>query len=309
MNSIPQEGVGFEIVARKLTGIVRVWVCALAALAAPACNGQQNSLCTIDANLCGLNAGRMVEVRTGYMLGGPLIVGLPLQLVLILLASVAVLLAWSWSAYLLIRQRRTLGHKFARRIEDLEREKNELLRASDRMRHFAEHDDLTGLWNHRIIVERLRQEVDRSRREHTPLSAILVDLDHFKNVNDSYGHPAGNLVLQEIAQIFERSVRSYDWVGRFGGEEFLVILPGSGFSGARVRAEQLRKAVEKASIYNGVRAIPVTASFGVASGFPATCEALIRAADLALYRAKDNGRNCVIAVEVKPAGSAEEAVD
>jgi diguanylate cyclase (GGDEF)-like protein len=181
-----------------------------------------------------------------------------------------------------------------------------MLRAREQMRHFAEHDDLTGLWNHRIIVERLRQEVDRSRRERTPLSIILVDLDHFKNVNDTYGHPAGDLVLKEIGEIFQRAVRSYDWVGRYGGEEFLLILPGSGLSGARIRAEQLRMAVQWAHIHDGQRKIPVTASFGVACGFLSDYEALIHAADATLYRAKDRGRNCVMVTEVAPAENTEE---
>jgi diguanylate cyclase (GGDEF)-like protein len=180
------------------------------------------------------------------------------------------------------------------------------MRAREQMRHFAEHDDLTGLWNHRIIIERLGQEVDRSRREASPVGVILVDLDHFKRVNDTCGHPAGDLVLKEVAAIFQRSVRSYDWVGRYGGEEFLLILPGSSFAGARLRAEQLRMAVQEAYIHDGERAIPVTASFGVASGFPSNYEALIHAADGALYRAKDNGRNCVIAVEIAPSESTEE---
>ncbi|MDR3774496.1 MAG: diguanylate cyclase [Terracidiphilus sp.] len=294
---------------RKLTGNLRVWACALTtlALATLACQSQQLSFSTSTARLSGLRVFSVAHDSAGSLLVGSADIDVPLPLALILMASFAVLLAWTWSAYLLIRQRRTLGKEFARRIEDLEREKNGLLRARDEMRHFAEHDALTGLWNHRIIVERLRQEVDRSRREHTTLSVVLVDLDQFKNVNDSYGHPAGNLVLREIAQIFERSVRSYDWVGRYGGEEFLVILPGSGFNGARLRAEQLRRAVEGASIHDGVIAIPITASFGVASGFPVTHEALIHAADIALYRAKNNGRNCVIALEILPAGSAEEA--
>jgi diguanylate cyclase (GGDEF)-like protein len=93
-------------------------------------------------------------------------------------------------------------------------------------------------------------------------------------------------------------VRSYDWVGRYGGEEFLLILPGSNFAGARLRAEQLRMSVQAAYIHDGERAIPMTASFGVASGFPANYEVLIRTADVALYRAKDNGRNCAIAIEI-----------
>ena len=97
------------------------------------------------------------------------------------------------------------------RIENLERENEELLRTQEQMRHDAEHDGLTGLWNHRMIVQRLRQEVDRSRREGTLLGVIMVDLDQFKNVNDTYGHLAGDLVLKEIAAVFQQSVRSYDW--------------------------------------------------------------------------------------------------
>jgi diguanylate cyclase (GGDEF)-like protein len=224
----------------------------------------------------------------------------PLRLALILGTALCVVLAWRWSVHLLVRQKRHLEEAVQLRTEDLEREKGEMLRAREQMRHFAEHDDLTGLWNHRIVIERLRQEVDRSRREKTPLSVILVDLDHFKRVNDTHGHPAGDLVLKEVAAIFQAAVRSYDWVGRYGGEEFLLIFPGSGFTGARQRAEQLRLAVQAAHIHDGHTAIPVTASFGVASGFPANYEVLIHSADAALYRAKDNGRNCVMATELHP---------
>lgn len=184
------------------------------------------------------------------------------------------------------------------RIRDLEREKAELLLAQEQMRHHAEHDGLTGLWNHRIIVLRLKQEVDRSLRENTPLSVIMVDLDHFKKVNDNHGHRTGDLVLKVVGRILQRSVRSYDWVGRYGGEEFLLILPGSTFSGARARAERLRKTVEEMPVLAGEVEIPVTASFGVASGYPADWDSLVLAADAALYRAKASGRNCVIATEV-----------
>ncbi len=230
----------------------------------------------------------------------------PLRLALVLAIALGVVLAWRWSVQLLMRQKRLLEQAVQRRTEDLEKEKGELMRAREQMRHFAEHDDLTGLWNHRIIVERLAQEVDRSRREESPLGVILVDLDHFKNVNDTCGHPAGDLVLKEVAAIFQRAVRSYDWVGRYGGEEFLLILPGTSFAGARLRAEQLRIAVQEAYIHDGQRVIPITASFGVASGFPSNYEVLIHTADGALYRAKDNGRNCVIAVEIAASESTEE---
>jgi diguanylate cyclase (GGDEF)-like protein len=195
---------------------------------------------------------------------------------------------------------KTLELAVKRRTEDLEREKMELLDARDQLRHYAEHDGLTGLWNHRIIIDRLRSEIDRSQREGSPIGVILADIDHFKNVNDTFGHQAGDLVLKEIGDIFVRSVRSYDWVGRYGGEEFLLILPGSSFGAARNRAEQLRTAVEALRVRHGSSVIPVTVSFGVASGFPANYETMVQTADAALYRAKDNGRNCVMAAEVQP---------
>jgi diguanylate cyclase len=187
-----------------------------------------------------------------------------------------------------------------RRQEALEREKGELMRASEQMRYHAEHDGLTRLWNHRIIVERLRGEVDRSRRDGTPLSVILADIDHFKKINDSFGHTVGDLVLRDIGTIFTSSVRSYDLVGRYGGEEFLLILPGTPLNRALIRAEELRLAVESAHIFDGEATLQVTASFGVASEFPPDyeVEAIIRAVDGALYRAKNSGRNCVIAAEM-----------
>ena len=222
----------------------------------------------------------------------------PLRLSLALLAAIAAVLLWRGRIHLLVGQKQQLEVAVQNRTEELEDEKLELVRAQEKMRHFAEHDDLTGLWNHRIILERLRQELDRAHRASSPLSVILVDLDHFKDVNDTFGHPAGDLVLQEIAAIFQRSVRSYDWVGRYGGEEFLLILPGTSFISARIRAEQFRSAVQTASIVDGDRTIHVTASFGVASGYAADFEAMIHTADAALYRAKNNGRNCVMATEI-----------
>jgi len=187
-----------------------------------------------------------------------------------------------------------------RRQDALEREKMELLHESNRMRHHAEHDGLTGLWNHRVIVDRLGDEMNRSLRDGTPLSVILVDVDHFKKINDSFGHLAGDLVLKEIGTIFTRSLRPYDSVGRYGGEEFLLILPNCGMESALIRGEQLRVAVQSARIMDGETMLQVTASFGVASVLPLhnEAEAVIRAVDAALYRAKSRGRNCVIAAEM-----------
>ncbi|MGB6194617.1 MAG: diguanylate cyclase [Terracidiphilus sp.] len=221
-----------------------------------------------------------------------------LQILAAMLTLVTFVFAWRRRVGLLVRQKRQLEEAVKHRTQDLEQEKGELMRTREQMRHYAEHDDLTGLWNHRIIVERLRIEVDRSQREGLPLSIILADLDFFKRINDTYGHPAGDQVLKEAATIFRRMVRSYDWVGRYGGEEFLLILPGSGYMHARQRAEDLRVAFETACVLESKTAIPLTASFGVASGFPASHEELIREADEALYRAKNNGRNCVVSIEI-----------
>ena len=187
-----------------------------------------------------------------------------------------------------------------RRQDALEREKLELMLAREQMRHYAEHDGLTGLWNHRIIVEQLRGEIDRSRREGTPLSVILADVDHFKKINDTFGHLTGDLVLKEIGAIITGSVRSYDWVGRYGGEEFLIVLPGTEIESALYRAEQLRLAVQSAKVGNDEITLQVTASFGVASDFPPDydAEAIIRTVDTALYRAKNSGRNCITAAEM-----------
>jgi diguanylate cyclase (GGDEF)-like protein len=214
---------------------------------------------------------------------------------------VLVLLAWAWRRRvgLLMRQKRQLEAAVKDRTQDLEREKTELVRTREQMRHFAEHDGLTGLWNHRIIVERLRGEVDRSQRDGTPLSIILVDLDYFKRINDAMGHVAGDLTLRETGAIFQRAVRSYDWVGRYGGEEFLLILPGSDFEAARSRAEHLRTTLQAARLGESDKIFSVTASFGVAAGFPTNYEEMIQLADAALYRAKNAGRNCVVGTEIK----------
>jgi diguanylate cyclase (GGDEF)-like protein len=228
------------------------------------------------------------------------------QFLLTVLAGILVLVAWRWRVDRLVVQKRQLEAAVQMRTEDLLKEKAELVRTREQMRHYAEHDDLTGLWNHRIIVERLQCEVERSCREGMPLSVILVDLDHFKRINDTHGHPAGDQVLRSTGIIFQQMVRNYDWVGRYGGEEFLIILPGSAYASACLRAEDLRLELESARIGDGPEKIPVTASFGVASGYAAGYEELIQVADQALYRAKRRGRNCVESVELEPRGVPEE---
>jgi diguanylate cyclase (GGDEF)-like protein len=198
-----------------------------------------------------------------------------------------------------------------RRQDALEREKLELLHESDRMRHHAEHDGLTALWNHRVIVERLGEEMIRSLRDGTSLSVILADVDHFKKVNDTFGHLSGDLVLKEIGRVLSRALRPYDCVGRYGGEEFLMILPNCGQEHALIRAEQLRAAIESAHILDGETLLQVTASFGVTSVLPShdEAEAVIRAVDAALYQAKSRGRNCVVQAEVVQAEAVQTEMD
>ncbi|MGA9669613.1 MAG: GGDEF domain-containing protein, partial [Terracidiphilus sp.] len=211
------------------------------------------------------------------------------------LAGALLLIAIVYAVYNSVREDQ-------RRQDALELEKKELMHESKQMRHQAEHDGLTGLWNHRIVVERLGEEMNRSLREGTPLSVILIDVDHFKKINDTFGHLAGDLVLREISAIFARSLRSYDCAGRYGGEEFLLILPNCGVENALIRAEQLRAAVQSANIMDGDTMLPVTASFGVVSALSshheADADAVIRAVDSALYKAKSSGRNCVIQAEM-----------
>jgi diguanylate cyclase (GGDEF)-like protein len=158
----------------------------------------------------------------------------------------------------------------------------------------ATRDSLTSLLNRSAILEVLQKELIRSVREKTPVAAIMTDLDHFKQVNDTYGHLAGDAVLREAARRLSASLRAYDSVGRYGGEEFLVVAPSCGAAGGADVAERLRESISGAPIDTSGHAIVVTMSFGVA----ATCDIkqvnqLLRMADDALYAAKRAGRNRV----------------
>jgi diguanylate cyclase (GGDEF)-like protein len=159
----------------------------------------------------------------------------------------------------------------------------------------AATDPLTGLPNRRFFDEFAKLDMDRFLRFSEPSSVLMVDLDHFKNINDTYGHAAGDEVLRRVASLGKLVFRSSDLFARWGGEEFVCLLPGTDEWGAILAAEKLRSAVEQLSIVSGGRAIPVTASVGVSSVYntdQVMDSALLRA-DTALYRAKDEGRNCV----------------
>ena len=176
-----------------------------------------------------------------------------------------------------------------RRIVELQAE---LVAAREALREQATRDGLTGLWNRREILDRLARESARCERDGGELSVVVIDVDHFKRVNDTLGHAAGDGVLREIASRLGASVRPADVVGRVGGEEFLVVLPGCDHLRALGVAERLRVAVSREPVRALGREIPVTASFGVAGRRgPVGPEALVALADAALYAAKRAGRN------------------
>ena len=159
------------------------------------------------------------------------------------------------------------------------------------LQSLAQTDGLTGIPNHRAFQEFLEQRFTEAKRYAQPLALVLVDVDHFKQYNDTFGHPAGDEVLRQVAQILKYLARDADFVARYGGEEFAIALPFTNLEGAVQVAERLRRAIEEAEW----RHRPVTASFGVATLQPwmTSRQQLIEAADRALYRAKAAGRNCV----------------
>jgi diguanylate cyclase (GGDEF)-like protein len=174
---------------------------------------------------------------------------------------------------------------------------HELAEANTRLAQLAVTDGLTGLYNHRHFHERLTLEVERSQRSGLPLSLLMLDVDHFKQFNDTFGHPAGDEVLRQLARVLADTRRANDVVARYGGEEFAVILVDTAkFTAAKV-AERVRERIAGHDFTEAApRAGRISASFGVAT-FPddgADAEHLVRAADTALYAAKRAGRNRVV---------------
>jgi diguanylate cyclase (GGDEF)-like protein len=173
---------------------------------------------------------------------------------------------------------------------------DELIAARETCRQQATHDVLTGAFNRRTVLEGLQRELSRAQRDRTPVGVILVDLDHFKLINDTYGHPIGDLVLREAVCRLQRELRSHDLLGRYGGEEFLIVLPGCPVAETVTVAERLRQHLADEPIKLSNKQIFVTGSFGVASSTAdgETADALIQTADASLYRAKHEGRNRVV---------------
>lgn len=172
----------------------------------------------------------------------------------------------------------------------------ELLSAREALREQATKDSLTHLWNRSSILDILGRELARAAREGSAVGVVMVDLDHFKSINDNYGHFAGDAVLCEAARHMQNGIRQYDSIGRYGGEEFLILLTGCDEKTSFSQAERLRKQLSQVQMSLNETRVLVTASFGVTTalpGRPSTPEELIRKADEALYLAKKLGRNRV----------------
>jgi diguanylate cyclase (GGDEF)-like protein len=169
-----------------------------------------------------------------------------------------------------------------------------------RTRRLASTDGLTGVYNHRTFQERLSQEIARAERYSHPLSMLMIDVDHFKVYNDTYGHPQGDIVLQELARLLQETSRASDTVARYGGEEFAIILPETNSVGAQKIAQRLREQVERYP-FPGREIMPggtLTISIGAATHASAgSKDALLQAADTALYTAKREGRNRICVAE------------
>ena len=164
------------------------------------------------------------------------------------------------------------------------------------MRFKATHDALTSIWNRGVIVDLLGRELARSQRESGCTIVLLGDIDHFKSINDTHGHLVGDEVLKEIARRLLLSIRSYDFVGRYGGEEFLMVLNNCNPQSVQARAEELRKVVNSQPIQTAIGTVQVSMSLGVLLSSDwgvRPVEELLYEVDAALYAAKAAGRNCV----------------
>jgi len=186
------------------------------------------------------------------------------------------------------------------KLEQLEADNAGLLAINVALAEASSRDALTGLYNRFYVLDKIESELNRATRHGCPTSLLMIDIDHFKQVNDSWGHPTGDHVLQTVGQVLRDSCRVYDTPGRFGGEEFCVLLPETKMEGTSIVAERIRQRLELTPLQvDGNASIRVTASIGVAimsdqsDDSPWSASSLIDRADKALYAAKRGGRNRV----------------
>jgi diguanylate cyclase (GGDEF)-like protein len=169
----------------------------------------------------------------------------------------------------------------------------------DQLQQLAANDSLTGMFNRRFGMARLQEEYGRALRSGSPIGLCLFDLDHFKRVNDTYGHPMGDKVLAHVSKLIRGVLREGDVALRYGGEEFLIVLPGASLTDAFQIGDRIRRVVEETVFQHGSQNLSLTISGGTSS-WPdydaSSADALVRKADEALYRAKEGGRNRIIAL-------------
>jgi len=207
----------------------------------------------------------------------------------------------SCALYSMLREHlRTLEQTVKERTEELETTARELKRTNERLVTLSETDPLTGKFNRRFLMKTLERELLRTKQKKGCLSIVILDIDHFKNINDTYGHQNGDLVITTVANASHAKLRSLDIIARYGGEEFVIVLPETPLSKAVLIAERLRESVHAISLPPPMENLRVTLSLGVAT-FPSVMvenvDSLFRQADKALYRAKQRGRNRVEAVD------------
>lgn len=171
----------------------------------------------------------------------------------------------------------------------------ELLEANLKLQDMVDHDHLTGLFNMRSMYEKIEVEIKRAKRFKRQMAVVMMDMDHFKSVNDDHDHLFGSFVLKEMGQLIRNNIREVDFAARYGGDEFLVVLTETSKDGASIFCERLRKAVSARPFTDGKDSIALTISMGYAvggSGYEVDARTLVRNADQALYKAKEAGRNC-----------------
>jgi diguanylate cyclase (GGDEF)-like protein len=186
--------------------------------------------------------------------------------------------------------------EYTRDITNRKKEEEERRQLIDRLNHLSMTDSLTGLFNRRALNDMLMHEIERATRYSTDLSLVLCDIDMFKKINDAYGHTAGDRALLSVAAILQQTLRKADIVGRYGGDEFMVILPETSLAGAKKLAEKVRLAIEQLDLeLPGNKRVRLTLSMGVASCCTPNdnIDTLVALADKALYESKDAGRNKV----------------
>ena len=183
---------------------------------------------------------------------------------------------------------------------------NRLVLAKDALRREASRDGLTSLWNRKSILQILDRELLRAERDHSPVGVIMIDVDHFKKINDEFLHATGDAVLRIIASSIAAVVRPYDSVGRVGGEEFLIVAPGCGLTETWELAERVRTHVASCNFMAGGTAVHVSLSLGIATAeASADSEKVLHNADTALYQAKNAGRNRVEPAIGRAAGAGQ----